>query len=181
MLKMQINSNTTKQMQNIVAKIDTFPNRIASIQQSALHRSGNNLHGKLARKFPAAYYLNYEISISGNLGYRMTITPDKQARRADGSSAYAAAAVFLRGRKSYTVRAKASRYMKLREGSVPPYPPFLETARIPRMAGRSEEIKREARDEIIKNLEYAIKRFGFGPRGGSGGLEDLRTVRVRNA
>ena len=178
---MQINSNATKQMQNIIAKIDTFPNRIASIQQSALHRSGNTLHGKLTRKFPAAYYLNYEISISGNLGYRMTITPDKQAKRSDGSNAYVAAAVFLRGRKSYMVRAKKSRKMALREGSVPPYPAYLEQARIPRMAGRSEEIKREAREEIIKNLEYAIKRFGFGPRGGSSGLEDLRTVRVRNA
>lgn len=177
---MQINSNATKQMENVVAKIETFPNRIASIQQSALHRSGNTLHGKLTRKFPAAYYLNYEISISGNLGYRMTITPDKKARTSDGSSAYAAASVFLRGRKSYMVRAKTSRYMALREGSVPPYPAYLKQARIPRMAGRSEEIKREAREEIIKNLEYAIKRFGFGPRGGSGGLEDLRTVRVRS-
>ena len=43
MLNMQVNSNATKQMESIISKLDTFPNRIASAQQSALTRSANQL------------------------------------------------------------------------------------------------------------------------------------------
>lgn len=162
-------------MQNILAKVDTFPNRIASIQQSALFRTGNNLNSKLSRKFPPAYYLNYEISISGKLGYRLTITPERGARTSTGSDSFIAATVFLRGRKSYMVYPRKGSALRLREGN----PEFIKYARIPKMKGHSEDIKREAREEIIKNLEYAIKRYGFGPRGGSAGLEDLPRIRGR--
>lgn len=166
-------------MEAIVNKIDTFPNRIASIQQSALYRTSNNLHTKLGRKFPASYYLKYEISISGKLGYRLSISPERGARTSTGGDSFIAASVFLTGRRKYIVNARRGSRMRLRDGSVPPYPRYLESAVIPKMKGRSEEIKREAKEEIIKNLEYAIRRFGFGPRGGSTGLEDLPRIRSR--
>lgn len=179
MLKMQISSNATNQMQSIIAKIDSFPNRISSIQQSALHRSRDNLVLKLINTYPAALYLDYLIEKSGDLGYKMTITPDKTMKTSHGDNAYIAAVVFLKGRKAYDVRPKGKYKMVLRPESVPPYPKALEYARIPRMQGKSEEIKMEARNIIISNLEYAIKRFGFGPRGGSSGLADLPYVRSR--
>jgi hypothetical protein len=47
------------------------------------------------------------------------------------------------------------------------------------MAGHEDELKRDAKSQIIKNLEYALSRFGFGPRGGATGIIDLPTVRSR--
>ena len=179
MLKMQINSNATNQMQALIGKIESFPNRIASIQQSALYRSADNISQKLYRVYPASRYLGYVISASGPLGYKMTITPEKGMQTRNGADAYIAAAVLLKGRKAYRVKAKGNYKMVLRKESVPPYPKALFQADIPRMQGKSDEIKRDAREIIINNLEYAIKRFGFGPKGGSTGLSDLVTVRSR--
>lgn len=160
-------------------KIETFPNRIASAQQSALYRSADNLAQNLYNRFPASRYLDYEISTRGHLGFSLKISPDKVSKTRNGAEAYIAAAVLLKGRREYGVAAVNGRYMRLRRESVPPYPPYLKSARIPRMPGHQDEIKREARELIIKNLEYAIKRFGFGPRGGSTGLQDLPYVRSR--
>jgi hypothetical protein len=179
MLKMQINSNATKQMQAIIDKIDTFPNRVASAQQSALFRTANNLGQTLYRKYPASQYLEYTIAVSGKLGYKLTISPMKNAKTSGGSDAYIAASVFLAGRKVYIVKSKGDYNMKLRAKSVPPYPAALAVANIPRMLGHEDELKRSAKDQVIKNLEYALARFGFGPRGGATGIIDLPTVRSR--
>lgn len=179
MLKMQINSNATNQMKALMNKVDTFPNRIASAQQSALYRTADNLSKNLYNRFPASRYLDYEIGTRGRLGFTLTITPGKGERTSTGADSYIAAAVLLKGRKAYRVRGKRGNLMVLRPESVPPYPKALRLANIPSMQGRGEEIKSEARQLIIKNLEYAIKRFGFGPRGGSGGLEDLPFIRTR--
>lgn len=179
MLKMMISSNATKQMESIIDKIDTFPNRIASAQQSALYRTANNLGQNLYRKYPASQYLEYTIATSGKLGYKLTITPIKNARTSSGSDAYIAASVFLKGRKSYTVKAKGDYRMKLRKESVPPYPSALWEASIPKMSGHEDELKSAAKEQILKNLEYALSRFGFGPRGGATGIIDLPRVRSR--
>jgi hypothetical protein len=176
---MKINSNATKQMEALMNKIDTFPNRIASIQQSALARSYDSVYDKLYDLSPAAKYLTVFIEESGRLGYKMTITPDKGVRTSSGGDAYIAASVFVSGRKSYKVKAKGNYRMVLRPESVPPYPKALWKASIPARKGFKEEIKREAKESVIKNLEYAIKRFGFGPKGGSAGLEDLPRIRSR--
>ena len=176
---MQINSNATKQMESIIDKIDTFPNRVASAQQSALFRTANNLGQTLYRKYPASQYLDYTIAASGKLGYQLTISPMKNAQTSGGGDAYIAASVFLAGRKAYTVKSKGDYNMRLRAESVPPYPSALAVANIPRMLGHEDELKRSAKDQIIKNLEYALSRFGFGPRGGSTGIIDLPTIRSR--
>lgn len=179
MLKMQINSNATDQMKALMNKVDTFPNRIASAQQSALFRTADNLSKNLYNRFPASRYLDYEIATKGRLGFSLTITPAKNERTSNGSDAYIAAAVLLKGRKAYKVRGKRGNVMVLRPESVPPYPQYLMSAKIPRMQGRGEEIKSEARELIIKNIQYAIKRFGFDQTGGSSGLEDLPFIRTR--
>lgn len=179
MLKMTINSNATKQMEAIISKIDTFPNRVASAQQSALFRTANNIGQTLYRKYPTSQYLEYTIAASGKLGYKMTIAPMKNAKTSSGSDAYIAASVFLKGRKSYSVKAKGNYRMKLRKASVPPYPSALWEASIPRMPGHEDELKSAAKEQIIKNLEYALGRFGFGPRGGTTGIIDLPKVRSR--
>lgn len=179
MLKMTISSNATKQMESIMDKIDTFPNRIASAQQSALYRTANNLGQNLYRKYPTSQYLEYTIATSGKLGYKLTIAPVKNTRTSAGGDAYIAASVFLKGRKSYTVKSKGNYRMKLRKESVPPYPSALWEANIPRMPGHEDELKREAKEQIVKNLQYALGRFGFGPRGGATGIIDLPRVRSR--
>jgi hypothetical protein len=176
---MKINSNATKQMEALMNKIDTYPNRIASIQQSALSRSYDSIYDKLYNLSPAAKYLTVYIEESGRLGYRMKITPDKGARTRAGGDAYIAAAVFISGRKSYKVKARGDYRMVLRPESVPPYPRALWSASIPSKSGYKNQIKIEIKESVIKNLEYAIKRFGFGPRGGSAGLEDLPRPRSR--
>jgi hypothetical protein len=47
------------------------------------------------------------------------------------------------------------------------------------MAGHEDEIKMAIREQVLKNLQYALDRFGFGPRGGTAGLIDLPRVRSR--
>lgn len=179
MLKMTISSNATKQMEAIANKIDTFPNRVASAQQSALFRTANNIGQTLYRKYPASQYLNYTIATSGKLGYKLTIAPARNTRTSAGGDAYIAASVFLKGRKAYSVKAKGNYLMKLRKESAPPYPSALWEAKIPKMMGHEDELKSAAKDQIIKNLEYALSRFGFGPRGGATGVIDLPKVRSR--
>lgn len=179
MLSMKINSNATKQMKSIIDKLDTFPNRIASAQQSALIRTSNNLSQNLYRKYPASQYLDYTISTSGKLGYKLTISPARTMKTSGGGDAYIAASVFLKGRKAYRVKSRGNYKMILRGESSPPYPKALWYADIPAMKGHELELKAEAKESIIKNLEYALSRFGFGPRGGSVGLADLPRMRSR--
>ena len=69
--------------------------------------------------------------------------------------------------------------MALRSESTPPYPKFLWTADIPSMVGHEQELKNEIKENVIKNLEYALSRFGFGPRGGATGLTDMPRMRSR--
>lgn len=179
MLKININSNATKQMQVLINKVDTFPNRIASAQQSALNRTANTLGRDLYNRFPASRYLDMIISTRGDLGYSLKITPAKNMKTSTGADAYIAAAVLIKGRKAYRVKGKRGNVMVLRPESIPPYPRALMSANIPRMYGREAEIKQEARQLIIQNLEYTLKRFGFGPQGGTTGLADLPYIRSR--
>lgn len=179
MLKMQINSNATKQMEAVINRIDTFPNRIASAQQSALFRTANNLSQSLYRKYPASKYLDYTIQPSGSLGYKLTISPVNGVKTSTGADAYIAASVFLKGRKAYSVKAKGDHAMRLRPESVPPYPSALWKANIPSMPGYESELKSEAREQVIKNVQYALSRFGFGTRGGATGIIDLPNIRSR--
>lgn len=182
---MRISSNATKQMEAVINKIDTFPNRIASAQQSSLMRTASNISRNMYRKYPASRFLDYEISQSGNLGYKLTITPDKNMKTSTGAEAFIAVAVFLKGRKAYRVTSRSNvdslnrGRMVLRKESVPPYPRFLLTADIPAMKGREYEFRQEVKEDIIKNIRYALGRFGFGPRGGASGLSDMPSVRSR--
>ena len=179
MLNIQINSNATKQMQALMDKIETFPNRIESAQQSALSRTANNLSQNLYRKYPTSKYLEYNIQKFGKLGYKLTIAPMRGGHTSNGADAYIAASVFLSGRKSYTVKSKGNYRMRLRKESVPPYPAALWEASIPTMLGHKDELSIEAKSQVIKNLQYALSRFGFGERGGTTGLIDLPRVRSR--
>ena len=178
MLKIQINSNATKQMEALINKIDTFPNRIASIQQSALRRSQSQLIQKLSRTHKGAKYIKFNIVASGDLGYRMTMTtPDEK-----GTSAYYAALMVLKGRKGgKIIVARNSSVMRLRDESVRKgYPPFLDKAVLGSIKSAEQEIKLQSKEIVIENIRYAIKRFGFGVRGGApSGLEDLPSIRSR--
>ena len=177
MLKMQVNSNATKQMESVISKLDTFPNRIASAQQSALARSANQLVKQMEQRYRAAKHLQFRIDSSGVLGAKLTISPPDQAN----TNAYWAATILLKGRKGgQIVRAKRGGYMKLRQESVMKgYPPYLQKFKMGKVESQEQYIKYESRVLIIKNIKYAIERFGFGPKGGAQGLEDLSTIRSR--
>jgi hypothetical protein len=177
MLKMQVNSNATKQMESVISKLDTFPNRIASAQQSALARSANQLVKQMEQRYRAAKYLQFKIDSSGPLGAKLTISPPDQRN----INTYWAAAILLKGRKGgQIVRAKRGGYMKLREQSViDGYPPYLKQFRMGKVQSQEQYIKYESRELIIKNIRYAVERFGFGPKGGAQGLEDLGSIRSR--
>jgi hypothetical protein len=133
----------------------------------------------LYRKYPASKYLDYTIQPSGSLGYKLTISPVNGVKTSTGADAYIAASVFLKGRKAYSVKAKGDHAMRLRPESIPPYPSALWKANIPSMPGYESELKSEAREQVIKNVQYALSRFGFGPRGGATGIIDLPNIRSR--
>lgn len=178
MLNMRVNPQSVKQIQALIDKVDTYPNRIASMQQSALLRSQRQIVDVVSRNHKAAKYLNFKIDPIGILNYKMTIKP------ADISdvNAYYASVILLGGRRGgKIIRARNANLMKLRPESVAAgYPKFLETAELGAIPSRRETVKFESRELIIKNIKYAAARFGFGPRGGApSGLGDLPTVRSR--
>lgn len=180
MIKMQINSTATKQMTAIINKIDSFPNRIASAQQSSLSRSQRTLAKKISAQYPAGKYFRFEIQPSGNLGYKMTMTPSVSQSSRD----FIKAAVFLKGRTDYyvTPNGEAGSLMKLRAKSARPagpYPPYLHVAYIPKMKGHEEAVKKDIKEVILYDLKVVLARFGFGPKGGSTDLPDLKAVRSR--
>lgn len=182
-IKLQVNSNATKQMQSLINKIDTFPNRIASIQQTALSRSVGDIYTSLYRISRAADHIDMQITESGRLGYKLTIGPQDQKRGGKNSSdAYYAALIFIKGRSGgQKVRRNNGKMMRLRDESVRQgYPKFLKEIKLSSMPNNESKIKQESREIILKNLEYAIKRFGFGPRGGApADLQDLPKPRSR--
>lgn len=181
-VKIQINSNATKQMKALVDKLDTFPNRIASAQQSALHRSVEDIYTRLGRISMAAFHLKLDIQPSGALGYKLSVSPPPRRKIGkSGRSPYYAAVIFIKGRPGgQTLRSKSGKKMKLRQASVRDgYPKYLQEAKLSSMPSNEARIKQEMRESVLKNLEYAIKRFGFGPRGGATGLEDLPRIRSR--
>lgn len=181
-IKIKINSNATKQMQAIINKIDTFPNRIASAQQSALIRSIPAIYTSLGRMSSAAYHIDFDIQQSGALGYKMTLKPPNKGRKSkDGNEAYYAVLMFIKGRPGGQIlRSRSGKMMKLRDESVRKgYPEYLRQVKLGSMPNNEEKIKREMRETVLKNLEYVLKRFGFGPRGGTAGLEDLPRIRSR--
>lgn len=181
-IKMQINSNATKQMQSVINKLDAFPNRIASAQQSAMYRSMGKIYERLGRISGAAFHLDMDIQESGPLGYKLAMKlPTKSKKNNDGSSAYYAALVFVKGRPGGQIlRNKSGKMMKLREESVRQgYPRYLKEARLGAMPNNEAKIKKEMREAVLESLSYTLKRFGFGPKGGAAGLEDLPRIRTR--
>lgn len=181
-VKIKINSNATKQMQAVISKIDTFPNRIASAQQSALIRSIPSIYTNLSRMSSAAYHIDFDIQESGPLGYTLTLkAPNKGRKSRDGSEAYYAVLMFIKGRPGGQIlRSNSGKMMKLRDESVRKgYPEYLRQVKLGSMPNNEDRIKRELRETVLRNIEYVLKRFGFGPRGGSSGLEDLPTIRSR--
>lgn len=178
MLKMQINSNATKQMENVIAKIDRFPNRIAAVQDGAMLRSINQIVERLVKTNRAAKHLVFRIERSGNLGVKLHIEPPSTSNL----NAYYAAVIFIKGRKGgRLIRGKNGGIMKLRKESVSKgYPPFLKVAKLGPVQSKERKIKDTSRDIIIENLRYMLKQYGFGPRGGTAGVEaDIPKPRIR--
>lgn len=181
-LKIQINSNATRQMQAVVNKIDTFPNRIASAQQSAMFRSINTIYTRLGRMSAAVYHIDFDIQESGPLGYKLTLKPPMKGKRSKAASnPYYAALVFIKGRPGgQLLRSKSGKMMKLRDESVAKgYPEYLREARLGAMPNNEQKIKMEMREAVLESLKYTLKRFGFGAQGGTAGLEDLPRIRTR--
>lgn len=177
MLKVQVNSKATKQMENVLAKIDTFPNRIAAAQTHAMNRSINQIVQKLVTKHKAAKYLIFKIEKVGNLGSRLHIEPPSSS----DLEGYYAALTFIKGRKGgRIIKAKNGGAMKLRSESVSKgYPKYLKFAKLGRMQPHEKEIRQLSKDIIIENIKYSLEKQGFGPRGGSKSTEDTPNPRIR--
>lgn len=177
MLKIQVNSNATTQMQNVINKVGTYPNRIASAQISGIRRSEGQIIKELSSISKAAKYLKFEIRENGKLGARITLSPPGK----ENIDSYYAAVTFITGRKGgKIIRSKSGKLMKLREESVRQgYPEYLRVAKLGALPSYKKEIKEISRYAVIESIQYALSRFGFGPRGGATGLEDLSSVRSR--
>lgn len=145
MLKIQINSNATSMLQNIINKVDTFPNMIASAQNRAINRTVDQAYGKMYRYGMGASYITMDVDTRGKLGAKIIVKPEGQKN----SKEYIAGSVFLEGRKGgKIIRPKAGKKaMKLRDKSVQEgYPQYLAKVKLKGMKGFKSEIKRDLAD-----------------------------------
>lgn len=166
MLKMQVNSNATSMLQNVINKVDSFPNMIASAQNRAIDRTIYQGYDKIFRYGMAGKYLDFDVQSRGALGSRIILKP----QGLPNSKEYIAASVFLNGRKGgKIIKPKpGKKALKLRDKSVQEgYPEFLSQVKLKGMKGFKSEIRRDLKDIFMKNIEDAVKEVGFGPRGGA--------------
>lgn len=178
MLKVQINSNATSMLQNVINKVESFPNMIASAQNRAINRTIDEAYGKMYRYGMGAGYLTFDVDPRGALGAKITLKPEGQKN----SRQYIAGSVFLDGRKGgKIIRPKGGKkFLKLRDESVQQgYPKYLKQVKLKGMKGFKSEIKRDLRDLLINELQTAVKQVGFGPRGGAPSGGDFRAIRQR--
>jgi hypothetical protein len=174
-LKIKINSNATTQMERVIAKLETIPNRIASAQESALRMTANELNENMKKASPASKYFTYSIHQSGALGMKLEISiPEKGA-----GHPYWAAIIFLKGRRGgKIVTAKGGGMMKVREESRSKgYPDVLRSMRLSTLPAHEQVFKNQIREMALKNIQIALKRRGVGPMGGFSGTGDLPSVR----
>lgn len=175
MLKMEVNSKVTKQMQNVLTKIDVFPNRIAAAQDRAILNSINEIVSELVRTHKAAKHLIFRMERVGRLGSKLHIEPPSPSDK----DAYYAALIFMKGRKGgRIIRGKNGGLMKLRKESVAKgYPPFLRQAKLGPVTSKSGIIKKTSRDIVIRNIKKSLTDYGFGAKGGANVTEDIRRPR----
>lgn len=178
MLKVQVNSNATAMLQNIINKVDSFPNMIASAQNRAINRTIDQAYGKMFVYGMGAKYLTMDVESRGVLGAKITVKPEGDKN----SKEYIAGSVFLEGRKGgKIIRPKAGKqFLKLRDESVQNgYPEFLRQVKLKGMKGYKSEIKRDLSDLFLFEVQQAARQVGFGPKGGSPSGEDFRGIRQR--
>lgn len=176
---MQINSNATKMLQNIITKLDSFPNMIASAQNRAVMRAIEVGYTKMYRYGMGASYVSFDVKTHGPLGLKITVKPDG----VPGSREYIAGSVFLTGRRGgQIIRPRpGKKALKLRPQSVQEgYPEFVKEVKLKAMRGNKTKIKQDLREALIFELEDALKMVGFGPRGGAPRQAvDFATMRTR--
>lgn len=178
MLKIQINSNATSMLQNIINKVDTFPNMIASAQNRAINRTVDQAYGKMYRYGMGASYITMDVDTRGKLGAKIIVKPEGQKN----SKEYIAGSVFLEGRKGgKIIRPKAGKKaMKLRDKSVQEgYPQYLAKVKLKGMKGFKSEIKRDLADLFLREVQLAVRQVGFGPKGGAPAGKDFTAIRQR--
>lgn len=179
MYNMRINSNATTMLQNVINKVDSFPNMVASAQHRAIQRTISRGYDKMYRYGMAAAYLDMKVDYSGQLGAKITIKPDGLPN----SKEYIAGSVFLKGRKGgKVIKPKpGKKLLKLRDESVRQgYPEFLAQVKLKGMKGYKSEIRRDLAELFIYEVEQAVRDVGFGPRGGAPSSgQDFNRMRVR--
>lgn len=178
----QVNSNATNQLQNVINKINTYPNKIQSAQVMALNKTHKELIQKLSRISPNARHLHFSIVNVGTLGARVKVGVPPKSR---GKKSYYAALMFIKGRKSgKIIKPRKRKAMKLyadesrNKQNSSRYPEFLKSARQGAMPNNESVIKQTARELIIHNLKIALKRQGFGARGGAPSAPDMRYTKI---
>ena len=168
-VRMRVDAGSFEALKRIRNHIDTYPNRIASAQQSAMLETIRELGAKLMRHGNAAYYLDYDVYQYGPVGLRLRIGPSKTDRKGkDGYSTKMATKILLTGRRGGKVYRKAQGKFKLRPGSVQDgYPKYLSEFKLGRIQSKRDVITKDAKQLMIDNLMKAYRRQGFGVRGGA--------------
>lgn len=179
MLSMRVNSNATTMLQNVINKVDSFPNMVASAQNRAVSRTINAGYDKMYRYGMGAKYINMDVQYSGQLGAKIVVKPEGLPN----SKEYIAGSVFLKGRKGgKIIKPKpGKKALKLRDSSVQQgYPEYLSQVKLKGMKGFKSEIRRDLADLFIKEVQQAVREVGFGPRGGApSGNQDFTRMRTR--
>lgn len=177
MLKIQIDRRASAQINGAADWADTLPFRILKVQMEALDRAGVKIVTRLARDYGAGSYIDADLEPFGPIGMRLKLTPKKtKTAGRDGRNPSIGAAILLGGKKGGGyIRPRRRRAMKLRDGSVADgYPEFAKKVRKVVIASKREAIKNLARQIVVQELQSQLGKQGFGPRGGGGGLRDIR-------
>jgi hypothetical protein len=181
-MKIEYDPTSMQGLSYLINQVDNYPNRLKSAQvagtTAAQRRIINNLKsGKYGTVWKE---MLVEMSINGTRSKIIIKPPPPITRRTKyGYSATWGANVAFYGRRAYRSISPnntasgpgySGGWYTLRPESAAKYVPHLKRFRVPRMAPDEStklDVKLDSaeifRDEIIK----AIRRFGFGPRGGA--------------
>jgi hypothetical protein len=169
-LKMTVNKSASIQTEAAALFFDTFPNRIQAAQASAMTAVAQEAPGVLMKFGRAAKYFQFAVQRTGTSGIKLTMSPatgGKVTSRSDGYNAAIGAAILLSGRRGGTViRPKGKQALSFREGtSTHGGDGVYGASRVSPIRSKRQEISREMRDMVTRQINAHLKYVGFGSRG----------------
>ena len=175
LIKVEYDVASFNSLRNLANKVDQYPNRIQAARVAGTISAARKIEAFLAKKYGnigRAMYI--EDSVSGKTSRLvLRVNKPKGSRRNHHYSAEWGAMIKLYGRKGFSSKSGLSaggntRYYLVRPASGDPE--FITRFKVrptPKNAGMVLDIKMEMSRITRKELIAAIRRQGFGARGGA--------------